>query len=82
LDLHPLQLSNILSTESLFYACIFPFIIFFGAFAFVLYPLRDTLHPTGMPQSRGHTHDVRLAHMLCGSNTAGGLVPRAHDPLS
>jgi hypothetical protein len=41
------QLANILSTESLFYACIFPFIAFFGAFAFILYPLRDTLHPTG-----------------------------------
>lgn len=40
------KLANILSTESLFYACIFPFIAFFGAFAFILYPLRDTLHPT------------------------------------
>ncbi len=43
----PVQLANILSTEKLFYACIIPFIIFFGAFAFVLYPMRETLHPTG-----------------------------------
>jgi len=43
-----LQLANVLSTEALFYACIFPFIAFFGSFAFVLYPLRDVLHPTGM----------------------------------
>ena len=38
-----------LSTESLFYVCIIPFIIFFGSFAFILYPLRDVLHPTGAP---------------------------------
>lgn len=41
------QLANVLSTEGLFYACIIPFIIFFGSFAFVLYPLRDIIHPTG-----------------------------------
>lgn len=42
-----LQLANVLSTEALFYTCIIPFIAFFGSFAFVLYPLRDVLHPTG-----------------------------------
>jgi AAA family ATP:ADP antiporter len=42
-----LQLANVLSTEALFYTCIIPFIMFFGAFAFVIYPLRETLHPTG-----------------------------------
>lgn len=41
------QLANVLSTEALFYTCIFPFIAFFGSFAFILYPLRDVLHPTG-----------------------------------
>ena len=41
------QLANVLSTEQLFYACIIPFIIFFGSFAFFMYPLRDVLHPTG-----------------------------------
>jgi AAA family ATP:ADP antiporter len=45
------QLSNVLSTEQLFYTCIIPFIIFFGSFAFVLYPLRDVLHPTGVADS-------------------------------
>jgi AAA family ATP:ADP antiporter len=40
------KLANILSTEQLFYACIIPFIAFFGAFAFILYPLRERLHPT------------------------------------
>lgn len=42
-----LQLANVLSSEALFYTCIIPFICFFGAFAFVFYPLRDVLHPTG-----------------------------------
>jgi len=40
------QLANVLSTQALFYTIIGPFIAFFGAFAFVLYPLRDVLHPT------------------------------------
>jgi AAA family ATP:ADP antiporter len=40
------KLSNVLSTEGLFYACIIPFIAFFGSFAFILYPLRDVIHPT------------------------------------
>lgn len=40
------QLANVLSTEALFYTCIIPFIIFFGSFAFFMYPLRDVLHPT------------------------------------
>lgn len=42
-----LQLANVLQTEQLFYACIVPFILFFGAFAFVMYPLRTIIHPTG-----------------------------------
>jgi len=42
------KLANVLSSEALFYACIVPFIAFFGAFAFVLYPLRDTIHPAAL----------------------------------
>ena len=40
------KLSNVLSKEKLFYTMIFPFIAFFAFFGFVLYPLRDILHPT------------------------------------
>ncbi|GAX83162.1 hypothetical protein CEUSTIGMA_g10588.t1 [Chlamydomonas eustigma] len=40
------KLANILSTEALFYTVIIPFIIFFGAFAAVMYPMKDALHPT------------------------------------
>ncbi|KAG6489312.1 hypothetical protein ZIOFF_050581 [Zingiber officinale] len=42
------KLSDVLSKEALFYTVIFPFIAFFGAFAFLLYPLRDTIHPTAL----------------------------------
>ncbi|GIL54861.1 hypothetical protein Vafri_10553 [Volvox africanus] len=39
-------LSNRLTSEALFYTCIIPFILFFGSFAALLYPMRDALHPT------------------------------------
>ena len=39
------KLSNILSKEKLFYTMICPFIAFFALFGFVLYPLREVLHP-------------------------------------
>jgi len=39
------QLANMMSTQALFYTVIFPFIAFFGAFAFVIYPIRDIIHP-------------------------------------
>ncbi len=37
--------SNIFSNEKLFYATLSPFILFFGLFAFVIYPHREVLHP-------------------------------------
>ncbi len=40
------RMSNTLSKENLFYATITPFIIFFGIFAYILYPNRELLHPT------------------------------------
>ena len=39
------KLSNKLSKPALFYTAIVPFVIFFGLFSTVLYPLRDVLHP-------------------------------------
>jgi len=39
------KLSNRLSKPALFYTTIAPFIVFFGLFSSVLYPLRDALHP-------------------------------------
>jgi AAA family ATP:ADP antiporter len=40
------KLSNVLNKENLFYASMAPFIIFFGLFAFFLYPNRELLHPS------------------------------------
>lgn len=39
------KLTNILSRENVFYAVVMPFLIFFGAFAFVIYPNLEALHP-------------------------------------
>lgn len=40
------KLSNMLSKENLFYVTILPFVIFFGLFAFIMYPARESLMPT------------------------------------
>lgn len=42
------KLSNKLSKPKLFYSAVTPFLIFFGLFAFVLYPARDSLHPNAL----------------------------------
>lgn len=42
------KLSNVLSKQALFYTVILPFIAFFGAFGFVLYPLSGYFHPTAL----------------------------------
>lgn len=39
------KLANVLSKKALFYTVILPFIAFFGAFGFVLYPLSNYIHP-------------------------------------
>lgn len=39
------KLSNLLSKENLFYVTLLPFVIFFGLFAFVMYPARESLMP-------------------------------------
>lgn len=40
------KLSNALNRTTLFYTCLAPFLIFFGAFAFIIYPNKEFLHPT------------------------------------
>ncbi len=45
------KLSNILNKPALFYTTISSFILFFGLFALVLYPLRDAVHPTAAADS-------------------------------
>jgi AAA family ATP:ADP antiporter len=38
------KLANVLERERLFYTLLMPFLIFFGAFAFVIYPFKESLH--------------------------------------
>lgn len=40
------KLTNILKREMVFYAVVAPFLVFFGAFAFLIYPNLDTMHPS------------------------------------
>jgi AAA family ATP:ADP antiporter len=40
------KLSNTLSRAHLFYACLGPYLLFFAAFAFYIYPNREFLHPS------------------------------------
>ena len=39
------KLSNVLSKENLFYVTLLPFVIFFGLFATIMYPARESLMP-------------------------------------
>jgi len=39
------KLTNILSRENVFYVVVTPFLVFFGAFAFIIYPNLGSLHP-------------------------------------
>lgn len=42
------KLSNKLSKSALFYTMISPFLIFFGLFAYLIYPHHESLHPTAL----------------------------------
>nr|KJB70560.1 hypothetical protein B456_011G079600 [Gossypium raimondii] len=42
------KLANVLSKKALFYTVILPFIAFFGAFGFLLYPLSNHIHPEAL----------------------------------
>lgn len=59
------RLSNSLSREQLFYVCIVPFILFFLAFGFVIYPNIGLLHP------------VQFTAMLASKLPAGFVAPLA-----
>lgn len=45
------KLSNVLSKENLFYVTLIPFVLFFGLFAFVMYPARESLLPTASAEA-------------------------------
>ena len=47
------KLANVVSPRSLFYLTLAPFVVFYLAFAFVLYPLKDVLHPLSIAVPEG-----------------------------
>lgn len=40
-----IKASNVFSKENLFYVTVTPFLVFFGVFAFIIYPNKELLHP-------------------------------------
>uniref|UniRef100_J3LPM9 ADP,ATP carrier protein n=1 Tax=Oryza brachyantha TaxID=4533 RepID=J3LPM9_ORYBR len=42
------KLADVLSKEALFYPVILPFIAFFSVVSYLLYPMRDTIHPSAL----------------------------------
>lgn len=40
------KLSNLFDKQKIFYICLTPFVLFFGLFAFFIYPNADILHPS------------------------------------
>ena len=58
------KLSNILSKENLFYATIVPFLIFFGLFAYVLYPIRESIQPNAFADWMKVTLPVGMAGLV------------------
>eukprot|EP01024_Parvocaulis_polyphysoides_P051243 TRINITY_DN5038_c0_g1_i4.p1 TRINITY_DN5038_c0_g1~~TRINITY_DN5038_c0_g1_i4.p1 ORF type:complete len:512 (+),score=55.49 TRINITY_DN5038_c0_g1_i4:146-1681(+) len=55
------KLSNVLTNSQLFYACLLPFIVFFFSFAYVIYPVRDIIHPTALCERLVETMGDRFA---------------------
>ena len=39
-----MKMANVMTKETLFYSVLMPFLIFFGVFGFILYPMRDLIH--------------------------------------
>lgn len=54
------KLSNVLSKKALFYTVILPFIAFFGAFGFILYPMSSYIHPEALADSLLNTLGPRF----------------------
>ena len=55
------KMSSSLTRPQLFYACVAPFLAFFGAFAFVIYPNASWLHPHGLADQLLATLGPRFA---------------------
>lgn len=54
------KLANVLPRQALFYTVIVPFIAFFGAFGFLLYPLSNYIHPEAFADKLLHALGPRF----------------------
>ncbi len=58
------KLTNILNRETIFYAVVAPFLIFFGLFGFLIYPNLDLLHPSVESINALHASYPRLSGFI------------------
>lgn len=58
------KLTNVLSRENVFYAVVTPFIIFFAAFGFLIYPNLDLLHPSAESVQALHAAHPNLSGFI------------------
>jgi AAA family ATP:ADP antiporter len=58
------KLTNVMSRENVFYAIVSPFVVFFGLFAFFIYPNFQALHPSAETISVLHAAYPRLGGFI------------------
>lgn len=58
------KMNNTMSAQRVFYACMVPFLAFFGSFAAFIYPARDFLHPTALALQLTQTLPKGFAPMI------------------
>lgn len=58
------KLTSILSREKVFYVVVTPFLVFFGAFAFILYPNIEFLHPSAALVESLHAQYPKLGGFI------------------
>lgn len=58
------KLTNVLKRETIFYAVVAPFLVFFGAFGFLIYPNLDLLHPSVETVAGLHASFPRLSGFI------------------
>lgn len=58
------KLTNMMNNENVFYAVVSPFIIFFGLFAFAIYPNLELLHPSAASLEAMHSAAPALSGFI------------------
>lgn len=58
------KMTDSMELKDVFYACVIPFLVFFGAFATVIYPNRAFIHPHGLVDMLAATLPANFAAPL------------------